>query len=145
MKALLTLLLSATLLHADWQNLWPDAAPGAPRPPAGTESTYEGGRMKMIEVPQYWVHLPDKGKATGAAAVIFPGGGYSILAMEHEGHGFAIRLAALVVVGVALFCGPLPGAGSLPAGPDIAVELEDPVLGRKLVHGYEVKLLPVAR
>lgn len=47
-------------------------------------------------------------------------------------------------VGVALFCGPLPGAGSVLAGPDIAIELEDPVLGRKLVHGYEVKLPPVA-
>ena len=100
MKTLLALLLSTSLLHADWQNLWPDAAPGAPRPPAGTESTYEGGRMKMIEVPQYWVHLPDKGKANGAAAVIFPGGGYSILAMEHEGHAYAKWLNERGIAGI---------------------------------------------
>lgn len=42
----------------------------------------------MIEVPQYWVHLPPKEIATGAAALISPGGGYSILAMEHKGHEY---------------------------------------------------------
>ena len=100
MKALTILLLSSAMLRAEWQNLWPGEAPGAPRPPAGTESTYEGGRMKMIEVPQYWVHLPDKGKATGAAAVIFPGGGYSILAMGHEGHDYAKWLNERGIAGI---------------------------------------------
>lgn len=100
MKAIIILLLTASLLRAEWQNLWPGEAPGAPRPPAGTESTYEGGRMKMIEVPQYWVHLPDKDKATGAAAVIFPGGGYSILAMEHEGHAYAKWLNERGIAGI---------------------------------------------
>jgi acetyl esterase/lipase len=100
MKTLTILLLTTAVLRADWQNLWPGEAPGAPRPPAGTESTYEGGRMKMIEVPQYWVHLPDKDKATGAAAVILPGGGYSILAMEHEGHAYAKWLNERGIAGI---------------------------------------------
>ncbi len=88
------------LAHADWENLWPTDAPGALRPPAGTESTFEGGRMKMIEVPQYWVHLPEKEKATGAAVVIFPGGGYGILAMEHEGHEYAKWLNERGIAGI---------------------------------------------
>lgn len=100
MRSLLLVLLSSSLLHAEWENLWPGDAPGAPRPPAGTESTYEGGRMKMIEVPQYWVHLPPKEKANGAAAVIFPGGGYGILAMEHEGHEYAKWLNERGIAGI---------------------------------------------
>lgn len=100
MKILLALAFSTAIAHAEWQNLWPGEAPGAPRPPAGTESTYQGGRMKMIEVPQYWVHLPPKDKANGAAVVIFPGGGYSILAMEHEGHAYAKWLNERGIAGI---------------------------------------------
>lgn len=97
---LLTLILSTTLLHADWENLWPGAAPGAAQPPAGTETTNEHGHKGQIEIPQYWVHLPDKNKATGAAAVIFPGGGYGILAIEHEGHDYAKWLNERGIAGI---------------------------------------------
>lgn len=45
-------------------------------------------------------------------------------------------------IGVALFCGPLPATGSLPVGPDIVVELEDPVLDRTLSYGYRLQGLP---
>jgi len=45
-------------------------------------------------------------------------------------------------IGVALFCGAPPGIGSLPANPDIAIELDDPVQGRKLTHGYNVQSRP---
>ncbi|QTN33692.1 alpha/beta hydrolase [Akkermansiaceae bacterium] len=100
MRILIFAVLLSPLLRAEWENLWPGAAPGAVRPPAGTESTYEGGRMKMIEVPQYWVHLPPKEKANGAAAVIFPGGGYGILAMEHEGHAYAKWLNERGIAGI---------------------------------------------
>jgi len=100
MKTLLFIILSSYLLHADWENLWPGAAPGAPRPPAGTETTNEHGHKGMIEVPQYWVHLPPKEKANGAAAVIFPGGGYGILAMEHEGHDYAKWLNERGIAGI---------------------------------------------
>lgn len=111
MKAVTILLLTASLLHADWKNLWPGEAPGAARPPAGTESTFTGGRMKMIEVPQYWVHLPEKGKATGAAAVIFPGGGYVHLAMEHEGHAYAKWLNERGIAGIVVKYRVGPGLG----------------------------------
>ena len=70
----------ATYASADWINLWPGDAPAAkPRPVAG-EINGEGGRLSDIAVPQYEVYLAEKSKANGAAAVIFPGGGYGMLA-----------------------------------------------------------------
>lgn len=52
--------------------LWPEGAPGA----LGDAE---------IDRPQVTVHLPDEDSATGAGIVIAPGGGYRILASDHEG------------------------------------------------------------
>lgn len=95
--ALAILTMNAT---AQWINLWPGEAPGAPARPAGSETVGEGGRLSNIEIPQYQVYLPDKEKSTGAAAVIFPGGGYGILAADHEGHAYAKWLAERGVAGI---------------------------------------------
>ncbi|MFK7850759.1 MAG: alpha/beta hydrolase [Akkermansiaceae bacterium] len=100
MKTLFALFLSVSLAGAEWQNLWPGDAPGAPRPPAGTETEGKGGRLSMIEAPQYQIYLPEKEKATGAGVVIFPGGGYSILAMNHEGHDYAKWLQERGIAGI---------------------------------------------
>jgi len=90
MKRFFSVLLACSAMaHGEWVDLWPGKAPGAKRPAEGTEKTGDGGRMTGIEVPQYEVHLPDKEKATGAAVVILPGGGYTILAMQHEGREYA--------------------------------------------------------
>ncbi len=77
---------------ADWQALWGDDAPGAPRPPAGTETATDAGRLGRIEQPQYWIHPAPADKRNGKAAVIFPGGGYTILASGHEGRDYAAWL-----------------------------------------------------
>jgi acetyl esterase/lipase len=97
---LLALALMTSIATAQWTNLWPGEAPGAKPLPAGTETTAEGGRLGDIEIPQYQVYLPDKDKATGAAAVIFPGGGYTILAANHEGHDYAKWLNERGIAGV---------------------------------------------
>jgi acetyl esterase/lipase len=102
MRALLLLTLSTTILQADWQNLWPTDAPGAKRPPAGTEKTNERGGITNIEVPQILVKLPPKESANGSAVVIFPGGGYAHLAIKHEGLDYAqwlndLGFAAIIV------------------------------------------------
>ena len=59
-------------------------------------------RVTHVQVPDMHVFLPKKSKATGTAIVIFPGGGYSILAIDHEGWMVAhwlndIGVAAIVV------------------------------------------------
>lgn len=96
----LAFLASATFANAQWVNLWPGQAPGAPARPAGSEVVSNGGRLSDIETPQYQVYLPEKSTATGAAAVIFPGGGYGVLAANHEGHDYAKWLAARGVAGI---------------------------------------------
>jgi len=49
-------------------------------------------RIGKISRPTLAVYLPPKEKATGAAVVICPGGGYSIVAAGHEGSDVAKRL-----------------------------------------------------
>lgn len=45
--------------------------------------------------------------------------------------------------GVAMFCGTLPAIGAIRAAPRFTMELEDPVLGRKIAHSYRIQALPV--
>lgn len=97
---ILSMLMAGMASAEEWVDLWPGDAPGAPRPPAGSEKIQNGGRMTDIEVPQYTVVLPEKSKATGAAVLIFPGGGYTILAMDHEGRAYANWLAERGIAGV---------------------------------------------
>lgn len=47
--------------------------------------------------PAMTVFLPDEKKATGSGVVVFPGGGYSHLAMDHEGYDVARWLNGLGV------------------------------------------------
>lgn len=98
-KLAVLLFSSTSLSFAGFQNLWPNEAPGAKRPPAGTEKI-NGGRLTDIEIPQYEVYLPSKEKSTGAAVVILPGGGYGILAADHEGKAYAEWLNERGIAGI---------------------------------------------
>jgi acetyl esterase/lipase len=90
--AAIAMMLAATAPQAEAadskevQLLWPDGAPGA----KGTE---DGDK------PSITIYLPEKDKANGAAVVIFPGGGYGHLAMDHEGHQIAEWLNSFGVAG----------------------------------------------
>ena len=74
--------------------LWPKGAPGAPaNPPAEADkTTAKDGliagkpviRLGNVSSPTLTIYAP-KQKNTGAAVVVFPGGGYSILAIDLEG------------------------------------------------------------
>lgn len=68
--------------------LWKDGAPGA----LGTEAK---------DIPTLTVYLPEEDKATGAAVVICPGGGYGMLA-NHEGEHYARFLNEQGVAGFVL-------------------------------------------
>jgi hypothetical protein len=48
-----------------------------------------------------------------------------------------------LAVGVAMFCGTLPAIGPIRPTERFEMELEDPVLGRRLTHSYHVQSLPV--
>jgi acetyl esterase/lipase len=80
LKLLLSLLLLGVSAVAYSQkgttmDLWPKGAPNS-----------NGDNKDKAELT---VYLPDEKKATGRAVVCCPGGGYSHLAMDHEGHQWA--------------------------------------------------------
>jgi hypothetical protein len=50
----------------------------------------------------------------------------------------------LLSPGTAMFCGTLPVNGEIAGGEKFAVELHDPVCGRRLQHEYRVHSLPIA-
>jgi acetyl esterase/lipase len=74
--------------------LWPGLAPGAPaNAPAELNTTTAKdnlvagqpvARIGNVSTPTLTLYAP-KGKSTGAAVVVFPGGGYQILAIDLEG------------------------------------------------------------
>ncbi|MFN2570038.1 MAG: alpha/beta hydrolase [Gemmatimonadales bacterium] len=74
--------------------IWPDAPPGAPRSVGEETATttqsdhFVAGRswtfIRNVSRPTLTVYSP-RGNNTGAAVVVFPGGGYEILAIDLEG------------------------------------------------------------
>lgn len=75
--------------------IWPGAVPdmhGLPQPPESVDSSITPGRfaglpvtsVKNVAVPTMTVY-PPKGPNTGAALVVFPGGGFQELAIDLEG------------------------------------------------------------
>lgn len=82
MKILAPVLLASALSAAAQSKqsivLWPSGAPGAL------------GKSDK-DIPTLTPYLPEDGKATGAAMVICPGGGYGMLA-AHEGENYALFL-----------------------------------------------------
>ncbi len=75
--------------------VWPGSAPGAAtNPPAETDTTTAKDnliagkplvRLGNVSVPTLTLYSPQPDKNTGAAVVVFPGGGYNILAIDLEG------------------------------------------------------------
>ena len=131
---------SALTQTQDWQPspghtqipIWPGAAPDAV-PVAGPEYTKTVGEeppgavvVGKVSRPTMTVYSP-KGKNSGAAAVVFPGGGYWVLYMDLEGSevcdwltskGITCVLLKYRVPGENLF----PRSGAYPKSP---VALED--------------------
>jgi acetyl esterase/lipase len=79
--------------------LWPNGAPGFENrrnEPEEAKDYY----VKNIHNPSITIYLPPKEKATGAAVVIFPGGGHRLLVFNSEGRDPARFLNS---IGVAAF------------------------------------------
>jgi acetyl esterase/lipase len=81
--------------------LWPDGAPGA----LGTQDK---------DIPTLTAYVPTTAKATGAAIVICPGGGYGGLA-PHEGRDYAMWLNEQGIAGFVLKYRLGPGGYKHPA------------------------------
>jgi acetyl esterase/lipase len=135
--------------------IWPGAAPGA-RPAPGPETFRTTGKESLV-AGRPWVYVGNvsrptltvyapKGKNTGAAVVVFPGGGYWILAMDLEGTEVCDWLTSRGITCV-LSKYRVPGEGRTPRSgpyPKSSSALQDAqrTVGLVRAHAAEWKIDP---
>jgi acetyl esterase/lipase len=135
--------------------IWPGAVPDA-RPVAGPETAETTGAKELV-AGRPWVSVSNvarptmtvyspKGKNTGAAVVVFPGGGYEILAIDLEGTEVCDWLTARGITCVLLkYRVPAPRSapnwGAYPQSP-IALEDAQRTLGLVRFHAAEWHIDP---
>ncbi|HMG01898.1 MAG TPA: alpha/beta hydrolase [Edaphobacter sp.] len=135
--------------------IWPGAVPDA-RPFTGPETMKTTGKDSLVagrpwtsinnvSRPTMTVYAP-KGKNTGAAVVVFPGGGYEILAIDLEGTEACDWLTAKGITCVLLkYRVPAPKSapywGAYPQSP-IALEDAQRTLGLVRFHAAEWHIDP---
>jgi acetyl esterase/lipase len=104
----LALVLALPAQGADPIKLWPGKAPGETKdigPEKLTEpkkGQIDVKRLGNVSEPTITVYSPPKEKANGTAVIVAPGGGYNILAIEHEGSDVCEWLNKLGVTAVLL-------------------------------------------
>lgn len=134
--------------------IWPGAAPD-PQPVKGPETTETvtkdlvAGRpwvaAENVSRPTMTVYSP-MGKNTGAAVVVFPGGGYQILAIDLEGSEVCDWLVPRGITCVLLKyrvtdVGPYPKSGPYPESP-MALEDAQRTMGLVRLHAAEWHIDP---
>ncbi|MBY0308653.1 MAG: alpha/beta hydrolase [Phycisphaerales bacterium] len=106
--AVLALALPVGAADPPVHKLWPGRAPGETKD-FGPEALLEAKkgqldvkRLGNVSEPTITVYAPPKEKANGTAVLVAPGGGYNILAIEHEGTDVCKWLNDLGVTAVLL-------------------------------------------
>jgi predicted esterase len=114
-------LCSATPARAQTElRLWPGEAPGSEHwsLPESVSTSSAGDRViANVSEPTLTVFLPDPSVATGAAAVIAPGGALRVLAIDNEGVKLAEWLNERGIAGFVLKYRTLQQNPSAPRGP----------------------------
>ncbi len=117
-----------------WPGTPPDATPNLP-PEGGAPSRMMAGhpyiRLTNVSTPTMTVY-PAKGKNTGAAVIVFPGGGYQILSMDLEGTEVCDWLNG-IGVNCVLLKYRVPNSGPYPRSPQA---LEDAQRAMGLVRQH---------
>jgi acetyl esterase/lipase len=90
---LLILVSTAAMSQNPVLKIWPTGVPGSLKSDTWTEKVTEANgspsRYEKVTDPTLTVFLPTAEKATGTAVLICPGGGYGVLAFDHEGFAIA--------------------------------------------------------
>lgn len=136
--------------------IWPGAAPD-PQPVAGPEYAMAAAGKDSLVAGKPWVAVEDvtrptmtvyspKGKNTGAAVIVFPGGGYQILAIDLEGSEVCDWLTPRGITCVLLKyrvtdVGPYPKSGPYPESP-MALEDAQRTMGLVRLHAAEWHIDP---
>jgi acetyl esterase/lipase len=125
-------------------NIWPGAAPGEPvnMPPEADTTTAKDNliagraliRLGNVSKPTITVYKPS-GKNTGAAILVFPGGGYNILAIDLEGTEVCDWLNSAGITCVLLKY-RVPGTGPYPKS-NAALEDAQRAMGLVRQHAVE--------
>lgn len=129
--------------------LWPGAAPGAPTnlPPEVDTTTEKDAliagrpliRLGNVAVPTLTVYSP-RDNPSGAAVVVFPGGGYQILAIDLEGTEVCDWLNSIQVTCI-LMKYRVPDTGPYPKS-DAALQDAQRAMGLVREHAAEWKIDP---
>jgi acetyl esterase/lipase len=128
--------------------VWPANAPGAPaNPPTEVEvSEHEhtvAGRpvvcLANVSQPTLTV-FPPQGENTGTAVMVFPGGGYRVLAWDIEGTEACEWLSSLGITGLLLKY-RVPGTGPYPTS-SAALQDAQRAMGVVRAHANEWKIDP---
>jgi acetyl esterase/lipase len=129
--------------------VWPGAAPDASAnlPPEADTTTAKDNliagrpliRLGNVSTPTLTLYSP-KGKNTGAAVVVFPGGGYHILAIDLEGTEVCDWLNSAGITCVLLKY-RVPDTGPYPKSP-AALQDAQRALGLVRAHAAEWKIDP---
>jgi hypothetical protein len=103
-----------------------------------------GARLwRFADVAPHWERLTLRAFVTGdGKRRLYQEGPVSTMRPPEE----LIRLytgGGTLPAGTAMFCGTLAVHGSIEGGELFEMELDDPVLGRKLTHAYRVEQLPI--
>jgi len=130
-------------------NVWPGVAPGAPDnlPAEADTNTAKDPliagrpivRLGNVSTPTLTIYAP-KGKNTGVAVVVFPGGGYRILAIDLEGTEVCDWLNSAGITCVLLKY-RVPDSGPYPKSP-AALQDAQRALGLVRQHAAEWKIDP---
>jgi acetyl esterase/lipase len=123
---LLCISLAGAAFGADSIAIWPNGAPGETAAVGPEHDTSDSKsqlvagktviRLTDVSNPTITIYRAPKEKNTGAAVLVFPGGGYSILAFDLEGTEVCDWLNSIGVTGVLLKYRVPPKAGSTRAG-----------------------------
>lgn len=105
LTAMFMVLLAVPAIAQQEVKLYDGKIPGSKVTPADYKEESPKGadgitRTARVSEPTIAVFLPAREKANGAAVIVCPGGGYGILAIDHEGYNVAKRFNEL---GVAAF------------------------------------------
>jgi len=96
---------------------------------------------RLDEISKHWDQIIIRSHAViGGARVIYQEG--PLAAMRHPDDLIA-RYGKALGVGTIMFCGTLGAKGGIRPASRFEMELDDPVLGRRMTHAYDIVDLPV--
>lgn len=99
---------------------------------------------RFADVADHWDELLLRSWAVvGGERRLYQEGAVTAMKPPRELFGLYLDGAAELPGGMAMFCGTLAVQGDVEAADRFEMEIEDPVLGRSIRHGYAIDALPI--